>query len=158
MPIQSKGQNKNNGENSYFYHFAIKYKEKFRTLIANELFMETLYSRIGSNGIKRLVDEFYNLIFNESTIAHLFKTGEESIREKQYLFLTQFLGGPSLYSDVYGHPKMKMRHLPHAIGENEKDEWLRCMKLAIDKMDFDEILKEELYYCFPRVAEHMRNK
>lgn len=120
--------------------------------------METLYSQIGSERLRVLVNTFYDLVFNESTIAHLFKSGDESIREKQYLFLTQFLGGPPLYSDAYGHPQMKMRHLPHAIGENEKNEWLRCMKLAIEKMDFDDKLQVALYNCFPRVAEHMRNK
>lgn len=120
--------------------------------------METLFSRIGSEKLRLLVNTFYDLVFDESTISHLFKTGDESIREKQFLFLTQFLGGPTLYSDKHGHPQMKMRHLPHEIGEIEKVEWLRCMKLAIDKMDFEESLKEELYNCFPKVADHMRNK
>lgn len=120
--------------------------------------METLYSKIGSEQLNLLVNTFYDLIFEESSIAHLFKDGGESIREKQFLFLTQFLGGPPLYSEKYGHPKMKMRHLPHPIGEAEKNEWLRCMKIAIHKMNFESNLADELYNCFPKVAEHMRNK
>ena len=120
--------------------------------------METLYSRIGSEKLRCLVNTFYDLIFKESTISHLFKAGDESIRQKQFLFLTQFLGGPQLYSEKYGHPKMKMRHLPHSIGGSEKDEWLRCMKIAIEQMDFDDDLKVALYNCFPKVAEHMRYK
>ncbi len=119
--------------------------------------METLYAQIGSERLKSLVNNFYDLIFNDSSIAHLFAKGDESIREKQFLFISQFLGGPQLYSEKYGPPKMKMKHLPHAIGEEEKNEWLRCMKLAIESTDFDEELKVTLYNCFPRVAEHMRN-
>jgi hemoglobin len=120
--------------------------------------MQTLYSKIGSDQLRILVNTFYDLVFTESSIAHLFKTGEAGIREKQFLFLTQFLGGPALYTEQYGHPKMKIRHLPHAIGEEEKNEWLRCMQLAINKMDFDNNLAIELYNCFPKVAEHMRDK
>lgn len=120
--------------------------------------METLYFKIGEHKLRELVDTFYDSIFNESTISHLFKTSQDEIREKQFLFLTQFLGGPQLYSAKYGHPRMKMRHLSHPIGEKEKLEWLRCMRLAIQKMNFSDDLAEELYNCFPRVAEHMRNK
>lgn len=120
--------------------------------------METLYIKIGEKRLRRLVDTFYDIIFNESTISHLFHNGDSSIRDKQFLFLSQFLGGPPLYSNKYGHPKMKMRHLPHPIGESEKVEWLRCMKLAIEKMNFEGDLGDALYNCFPRVAEHMRNK
>lgn len=120
--------------------------------------METLYFKIGEHNLRELVNTFYDIIFNESTISHLFKTSQDEIREKQFLFLTQFLGGPQLYSAKYGHPRMKMRHLPHPIGEKEMLEWLRCMKMAIQKMKFSDELSEELYNCFPRVAEHMKNK
>lgn len=120
--------------------------------------METLYAQIGKERLQKMVNDFYDIVFNESTIAHLFNTSDGTIREKQFLFLSQFLGGPPLYSDKFGHPKMKIRHLPHAIGESEKEEWLRCMKLAIDKMEVESDLKITLYNCFPKVAEHMRNK
>lgn len=120
--------------------------------------METLYSKIGDKRLRELVDTFYDLVFNDSTISHLFNKSDNSIRDKQFLFLTQFLGGPALYSEKYGHPKMKLRHLPHSIGEKERDEWLRCMKLSIEKMNFENDLGIHLYNCFPKVADHMRNK
>ena len=120
--------------------------------------METLYSKIGADRLQKLVTIFYDMVFNESKISHLFNSSDQSIRDKQYKFLTQFLGGPTLYSNEYGHPKMKVRHLPHSIGKDEKDEWLRCMRSAIDKMNFEGELGNQLYECFPRVAEHMRNK
>lgn len=120
--------------------------------------MGTLYDQIGSERLFILVNRFYDLVLGESKIAHLFHSDNETIREKQFLFLTQFLGGPPAYSEKYGHPKLRMRHLPHSIGDAEKDEWLRCMKIAIESMDFNEDLKVELYNCFPKVAQHMRNK
>lgn len=120
--------------------------------------METLYSKIGPESLRKLVDTFYDLVFNESSISHLFNTDKSVIRDKQYQFLTQFLGGPQLYTAEHGHPRMRMRHNPHAIDEAARIEWLRCMKLAISKMDFEPELGEALYNCFPRVAAHMQNR
>lgn len=73
------------------------------------------------------------------------------------MFLTQFLGGPQLYNEQYGHPRMRMRHMPHRIDEAAKNEWLRCMRQAINEMDFTPELADALYNCFPRVADHMQN-
>lgn len=120
--------------------------------------METLYTRIGPENLRAVIDRFYDIVFFESKIAHLFNTEKTLIREKQYMFLTQFLGGPQLYSEKYGHPKMKMRHLPHAIGEEEKDEWLRCMRSAISEKIKDKELGDAFYNCFPKVASHMMNR
>lgn len=120
--------------------------------------MENLYSKIGPVRLKELVDRFYDLIFNESEISHLFKNDPSEIRDKQYKFLTQFLGGPQLYSNEYGHPKMRMRHLPHAIDEDARIEWLRCMRQAIDDMNFEDDLGDVLFSVFPRVAAHMQNR
>ncbi len=120
--------------------------------------MDTLYSKIGPASLKKLVNTFYDIVFDESSISHLFTNEKSSIRDKQYRFLTQFLGGPQLYTSEYGQPKMRMRHAPHAIDETARIEWLRCMKLAISKMDFEPELGEALYNCFPRVAAHMQNR
>ncbi|MDX2359918.1 MAG: globin [Crocinitomicaceae bacterium] len=120
--------------------------------------MDTLYERIGSQKLRQVVDNFYDIVFVDSSISHLFDLENTQIRDKQYKFLTQFLGGPSLYSNEYGHPKMKLRHLPHQIGEAEKDEWLRCMKMAINKVGLENGLGEALFDCFPKVAEHMMNR
>jgi hemoglobin len=97
-------------------------------------------------------------VFNESAISHLFNNDKIQIRDKQYKFLTQFLGGPQLYSQEFGHPKMRMRHLPHAIDEKAMVEWLRCMKKAIDEEMDDQELGDALYACFPQVAAHMVNR
>ena len=120
--------------------------------------METIYSKIGPDKLREVVDAFYDLIFEESEIKHLFKTDKALIRDKQYKFLTQFLGGPQLYTSEYGHPKMRMRHMPHVINEEGKEEWLRCMRQAIDSKIKDQSLADALYNCFPPVAAHMVNR
>lgn len=119
--------------------------------------METLYNRIGAEKLREIVDLFYDIVFEDSKIKHLFNTEKTQIREKQYKFLTQFLGGPQLYTAEYGHPKMRLRHLPHKIDGAARNEWLRCMRLAIDKSGIEKELGDALYNCFPAVASHMVN-
>jgi hemoglobin len=119
--------------------------------------METLYSKLGPDMIRLLVDRFYESVFASPIIGDLFQTDKQVIKAKQYMFLTQFLGGPTLYSQQYGHPKMRMRHLPHAITDEAKDEWLRCMKGAIDSLPIDLETKSSLFNVFPQIAQHMVN-
>jgi hemoglobin len=119
--------------------------------------MESLYEKIGEKNIQLLVNTFYEHVFASPIIAPLFKTDKEEIKRKQQLFLTQFLGGPQMYSREFGHPRMRMRHLPHEITEEAKNEWLRCMKLAVGGLDIEDRLKEELFAVFPKLAAHMVN-
>lgn len=119
--------------------------------------MDTLYSRIGDNNLRHLVETFYDLVFKSEIIGHLFKTDKEEIKRKQFMFLTQFLGGPQLYSQEFGHPKMRMRHLPHRIDNQAKEEWLRCMYIAVQSLEMEPELKTALYNCFPPIAQHMVN-
>ena len=120
--------------------------------------MDTLYEKIGAKRLREVIDKFYDILFVDSSIKHLFTTDHDLVRDKQFMFLSQFLGGPMLYTEEYGHPRMKARHMPHAITPEAKDEWLRCMRLAIDSMEFEDGLGDALYNCFPRVAEHMVNR
>ncbi len=120
--------------------------------------MKTLYDEIGQERLFQMIDRFYDILFTTSSIKDLFdKNQHENIRKKQKMFLTQFLGGPNLYTREFGHPKMKLRHMPHKITNEAKDEWLRCMRLAIDSMEFEGNLGDALYNCFPQVASHMVN-
>jgi hemoglobin len=119
--------------------------------------METLYSKLGPEMIRLLVDRFYEMVFVSPVIGHLFQTDKQVVKAKQYMFLTQFLGGPTLYSQQFGHPKMRMRHLPHAITNEAKDEWLRCMNEAIESLPIENELKIALYNVFPQIAQHMVN-
>lgn len=118
----------------------------------------SLYDRIGGEEtLRTLTDRFYDLVFEDALISRLFKSDKDEIKEKQRLFLTQFLGGPSLYSDVYGHPRLRARHIPHPIGEEDAIAWLTCMDKAIATLTISEALKKELFGRFPQSAMFMVN-
>lgn len=118
----------------------------------------TLFERLGEENLRLLLDHFYDLVFENEQIAHLFKTDKEVIKEKQRLFLTQFLGGPPLYSEKYGHPQLRARHLPHPIGQDDAVAWLSCMSAAITSLPVDKSLKDELFKRFVPTAMFMVNR
>lgn len=118
----------------------------------------TLFQQLGEDVIATLVDRFYDLVFADPQISHLFKTDKELIKEKQRLFLTQFLGGPPLYSQRYGHPQLRARHLPHPIGQEDAVAWLSCMATAIRTLHIEDTLKDELFRRFVPTAMFMVNR
>jgi hemoglobin len=127
-------------------------------LIICEMESATLYERIGGDAaLTQLTDRFYDLVFENEQISRLFKSDKDVIKEKQKLFLTQFLGGPMLYSEQHGHPMMRARHMPHPISEEDAIAWLNCMSAAIGSLDLSKELKDELFDRFPRTAFFMVN-
>jgi len=119
---------------------------------------ETLFEKLGEENLSVLVDRFYDLVFQNEVISHLFKTDKAIIKEKQRLFLTQFLGGPPLYSERYGHPQLRARHMPHPITEEDAVAWLSCMSAAITSLTIDEEIKDELFKRFIPTAMFMVNR
>ncbi|WP_296977796.1 globin [Thermobacillus sp. ZCTH02-B1] len=94
----------------------------------------TLYEAIGGAPmIRRIVEAFYPKVKEHPLLAPLFPEDIRPVMEKQYMFLTQFFGGPPLYSDVYGHPMMRARHLKFPITPKRADAWLDCMRRALDE-------------------------
>lgn len=119
---------------------------------------ETLYHIIGEKGIESLLNDFYDCVFSNEKLLPLFQNTERKIiQQKQLMFISQFLGGSMHYTNTYGPPKMRQRHLPHKITPSGSDAWLGCMKIAIDKQDWDDRLKEVVYQIFPPIANHMIN-
>ena len=118
---------------------------------------ESLYYRLGEGNLKLLVEYFYDLVFEVEQIKHLFKNDKSEIMEKQFMFLSQFLGGPGLYSEKFGHPRMRARHMPHKITQDDAIAWLKCMSAAISKLPIEEELKDELFERFPQTALFMVN-
>jgi hemoglobin len=115
------------------------------------------YTILGQSGIEKLVHTFYSFVFADPQIAHLFHHPKAEIEAKQIAFLTQFLGGPTVYTSKFGVPKMRYRHLPHAITQEAKEAWLNCMKMAIDTLELTETEKISLFACFVPLANHMVN-
>lgn len=117
----------------------------------------SLYDLIGDEKLRQLLDEFYDRVFTNPQISHLFRTDKNLIKEKQRLFLTQFFGGPDLYSERYGHPKLRARHLPHPISKQDAAAWLSCMSEALTKIDLPEQVKDEMFKRLVPTAMFMVN-
>jgi hemoglobin len=114
----------------------------------------------GAAGVRKLVDRFYDLMRELPDAAHVLAMHPpdlESSREKLYEFLSGWLGGPPLYVEKRGHPRLRARHLPFPIDDAARDAWLLCMERALDECVSDVMLKEMLRGAFGRMADHMRN-
>ncbi|MEW7986938.1 MAG: group II truncated hemoglobin [Candidatus Thiodiazotropha sp.] len=123
---------------------------------------QTPYERIGGEAaVRELVDRFYNLMDRQQEAKKIRDLHAKSLRisrEKLFLFLSGWLGGPDLYVEKYGHPRLRARHLPFSIGIEERDQWIFCMRKALSAMDLDAKLQEELNQAFFRTADFMRNR
>ncbi|MES9837480.1 MAG: group II truncated hemoglobin [Candidatus Thiodiazotropha sp.] len=123
---------------------------------------QTAYERIGGEAaVRELVDRFYDLMDQGEAVRKLRDLHGKSLkisREKLFLFLSGWLGGPDLYVEKYGHPRLRARHLPFSIGIDERDQWIACMRRAMTEMGLDERLRVELDQAFFRTADFMRNR
>lgn len=115
----------------------------------------------GERGVRELVDRFYDhmdSLQEASTVRDLHARSLRVSREKLFKFLSGWLGGPDLYVQEYGHPRLRARHLPFSIGIEERDQWMLCMRRALDDMDLDKAFRDRLENAFLSTADHMRNR
>lgn len=121
----------------------------------------TPFDRIGGlDGVRALVDRFYDLMDTlpeAAPIRGLHAKSLRSSREKLTLFLAGWLGGPPLYVQKYGHPRLRARHRPFPIGDAEAEQWMLCMNQALAGVE-DAALRTHLSASFERTAAHMRNQ
>lgn len=114
----------------------------------------------GDKRVRALVNAFYAHMENDSEFASTFSLYPEKIsesREKLYMFISGWLGGPELYVNKYGHPRLKGRHMPFVIGELQRDHWLKCMQMAMDEVKVEGELRSFLDARFAHVANFMMN-
>jgi len=123
---------------------------------------KTPYELIGGEQkIKELVDRFYDHMDSLSEAHPIREMHAKSLRgsrEKLFLFLSGWLGGPDLYIQKYGHPMLRRRHMPFSIGQSEAEQWLLCMEKALDDMSISGDLRAFLSRSFEQTALHMRNQ
>ena len=122
---------------------------------------DTPYAWIGGEEkVRALVERFYDLMDLEPRYAALRAVHGatlEQARQRLGWFLTGWLGGPQHYTDRFGHPRLRMRHLPFRIGIQERDQWLACMDQAMGEVGIDEALRTRLRDSFFQTADWMRN-
>lgn len=124
------------------------------TFLDYNLSMRNLYELLGGEpGLKSLVERFYDIIDSAPEAAQLRALHPKSLRqsrEKFFMFLSGWTGGPQLYVEKFGHPRLRMRHIPFAIGTIERDQWVWCMNKALDESNID---PQAVEYLKDRLAE-----
>ena len=121
----------------------------------------TVYDRVGGMAFfERLVDRFYEGVADDPVLLPLYPEPHDlaPARRRLTLFLAQYWGGPSLYSDERGHPRLRMRHAPFSIGGEERDRWLVHMRAAVASLQPPADIERALLDYFDMAAESMRNR
>jgi hemoglobin len=121
-----------------------------------------LYELVGGGaGVRALVDAFYDRMDLEEAftgIRRLHPPSLEGSRDKLYWYLSGWLGGPQHYVERFGHPRLRARHLPFSIAEAERDQWLACMRMAMQDVGLPEDVAAALMNAFFGTADWMRNR
>lgn len=122
---------------------------------------DSVYARIGgAPAISRLVNRFYALMDELPEAYTVRQIHPESLvgsAESLFEFLSGWFGGPPLYSNKKGHPRLRMRHMPYSVGLVERDEWMLCMRAALTEQIVDAALRDGLIRTFADMASHMVN-
>lgn len=119
----------------------------------------TPYEELGGEAtLRRLVERFYDRIDEDSPrLRSMHPEDDRNSRRNLFEFLSGWMGGPQLYMERKGQPRLRMRHLPFSIGGDEADEWLRCMREAFDDVGVPSPLREYLDTRLEQTAHHVRN-
>jgi hemoglobin len=121
----------------------------------------SLYEDVGGTPFfERLVDRFYEGVAGDEVLLRLYPQPNDltDARHRLTLFLSQYWGGPTTYSDERGHPRLRQRHFPFAIGERERDHWLTHMQTAIDEVSPNEEIRTRLSEYVTNAATHLVNQ
>lgn len=120
----------------------------------------TVYDAVGGDAFFReLVDKFYDNVEADAALLAVYPDLEDlaGARERFYLFLCQFWGGPRTYTETRGHPRLRLRHMPFVVNEDGRDRWLAAMRKAMDDMDINPGIDAAMWEYFVQSAEFMRN-
>lgn len=113
----------------------------------------------GEEAVRDLVEAFYDIIEEDSaSLRTMLPRNTSGSRQKLYEYLSGWLGGPPLYNLKRGHPRLRMRHAPFEIGRFEAEEWMRCMRLAMDRVGMEKPMREWFDERLEPLAEHMINR
>lgn len=113
----------------------------------------------GSQFFDQLVDRFYEGVATDDVLLPLYPEQSDlsGAKERLTLFLQQYWGGPTTYSDERGHPRLRQRHFPFVIGERERDRWMVHMMAAVDELSPNETVHQQLMEYMTMASTAMIN-
>ncbi|MGO4889364.1 globin [Anaerobacillus sp. MEB173] len=112
----------------------------------------------GAEVIDKLVTAFYDKVAKHPDLIPIFPDDLTETARKQKQFLTQFLGGPNLYSEEHGHPMLRARHMPFKITPKRAKAWLACMEEAMDEIELSGTIRQQVFNRLTFTAQHMINE
>ncbi|NDB07909.1 MAG: globin [Actinobacteria bacterium] len=120
---------------------------------------QTLFDRIGGEAtFEQLVSHFYALVSVNPILRPMYPDDDfQAAAERLMLFLIQYWGGPHTYSEMRGHPRLRMRHAQFLIDSKARDAWLACMKSAVDELKIEESDRAELWNYLEMAAQSLVN-
>ena len=120
----------------------------------------SLYEQMGGRStFENLVSHFYALVANDPVLRPMYPDDDfKGAAQRLLMFLEQYWGGPNTYSQLRGHPRLRMRHAQFKIGEKERDVWLSHMKSAVDSLEMDNEMREQLWNYLVMAANSMVNQ
>ncbi|MGZ3772628.1 MAG: group II truncated hemoglobin [Pseudobdellovibrionaceae bacterium] len=123
---------------------------------------KSIYELLGGEDfLKKLTKRFYEIMSTmpeAQGIRKMHPANIQSSEDKLFMFLSGWLGGPQLFVEKFGHPKLRARHLPFVIGKSERDQWMLCMVQTFEDLQVEEPIRSELLHALLNLADHMRNK
>ena len=121
---------------------------------------DTPYEEMGGvEGVRQLAETFYDVIEEESPLLReMLPANTKNTRQKFFMYLSGWLGGPPLYEEKWGHPRLRMRHFAFPIDDAAAAEWMRCMREALDRLGVEGDLRDFLDSRLAPLAEHMKNR
>jgi len=118
-----------------------------------------VYPVIGSEGFERLVGAFYRQVPHDDLLGPMYPAADlEGAQQRLRDFLIYRFGGPPLYIEQRGHPRLRMRHAPFPIGEGARDRWLQLMNRALDESNFPDDVQHLLRGFFAAMATFLINR
>ena len=118
----------------------------------------TIYEALGDAMFQALTAAFYRRVAADPLLRPMFPDNLDDSRQRQYLFLVQYFGGPGPYSERYGHPRLRLRHFPFTIGRPERDAWLGHMLAAIEEAGVPEPYAAAMRGYFENASLAMMNQ
>jgi hemoglobin len=111
----------------------------------------------GQETMAKLINAFYDRVANDPDLAPIFPDDLTMTKQKQTMFLTQYFGGPPLYTETYGHPMLRARHMPFPVTPKRAEAWLKCMSAAMDEVGLEGVVREFMFERLMLTARHMVN-